>query len=371
MEDAAGIDGQRHGGNGVEQSLHGSEFQGNWPPALDGCARAAIFSIAIECIALSAAKRVMRREDGRFSMGSGTKRNLAYRSNAVRKAWGADPNNRAARRTATEFSRLLPHLDDGRFAGLARVAALDLDGPRPRVGLDLVGEGHVGLELGLRIGLAGFALGGRRIAAFGQVVLLRAVGFAHGGVVALRGGGVGHGAAREFGVVVCRAQRQLALRLRGTGGQHASQAGARHRSPDEKRNGVDFHESLPEGWEVVAEIRRKPCMPCARGCDLTAAGARRHQATSSGACRTAPTSRPLQRSDAKPTECGQRAGRTRRWHVRPQDQLSAFAAASRCNCRAPPRRPCRCSRPAWGAGGWSCRCPPHRRPSRWPGQLCF
>ena len=38
-------------------------------------------------------------------MGSGTKRNLAYRSNAVRKAWGADPNNRPAQRATTELSR--------------------------------------------------------------------------------------------------------------------------------------------------------------------------------------------------------------------------------------------------------------------------
>ena len=48
-------------------------------------------------------------------------------------------------------------------------------------------------------------------------------------------------------------------------------------------------------------------------------------------------------------------------------RLPAARAAGRCSCRAPPRRPCRCFRPAWGAGGWSCRCPPRPRPSRWPG----
>jgi hypothetical protein len=37
-----------------------------------------------------------------------------------------------------------------------------------------------------------------------------------------------------------------------------------------------------------------------------------------------------------------------------------------CSCHAPPRPPGLCSRPAGGAGVWSCRCRPRRRPSQWP-----
>ena len=49
-------------------------------------------------------------------------------------------------------------------------------------------------------------------------------------------------------------------------------------------------------------------------------------------------------------------------------RLSAFTscqAASPCSCHAPLLPPCRCSRPAWGVGGWFCRYPQRLHPSRW------
>ena len=50
------------------------------------------------------------------------------------------------------------------------------------------------------------------------------------------------------------------------------------------------------------------------------------------------------------------------------DVVSASSAARPCSCHAPLPRPGRCFRPASGAGGWSCRCPPRPRPSRSPGR---
>ncbi len=45
---------------------------------------------------------------------------------------------------------------------------------------------------------------------------------------------------------------------------------------------------------------------------------------------------------------------------------TAAAAARPCTCRGRSPRPCRWIRRASDAGGSSCRCPPRRRPSRWP-----
>ena len=48
---------------------------------------------------------------------------------------------------------------------------------------------------------------------------------------------------------------------------------------------------------------------------------------------------------------------------------SCGPGARRCNCHGPLRRPCRRFRRGSGGGGWSCRYPPHPRPSRWPDTL--
>ena len=104
-------------------------------------------------------------------------------------------------------------LGDGRLAGHPRIAAFYLDRTCARVGLELIGNGHVGFELFLGLRLAGAAFGSGHGAAFREVVLAGAMGFAQSGVVALGRRRVRHRATRQLGLILGRTKWQVALSL--------------------------------------------------------------------------------------------------------------------------------------------------------------